>query len=132
MLAGVDLAQFDSSVTLFGRRFPTPLVVSPIGVQAQLHKDCDVATASAARELGIPFTLSSATSTPMEQVITGAGYDEEGDEGQEAWFQLYWPSDDDVSRCCARQKKTCTELRRTRSRAVCWPAPRRPATRCSS
>ncbi|PWN97525.1 FMN-dependent alpha-hydroxy acid dehydrogenase [Tilletiopsis washingtonensis] len=106
MLAGVDLAQFDSSVTLFGRRFPTPLVVSPIGVQAQLHKDCDVATASAARELGIPFTLSSATSTPMEQVITGAGYDEEGDEGQEAWFQLYWPSDDDITRSLlARAKK---------------------------
>ncbi|PWN39201.1 FMN-dependent alpha-hydroxy acid dehydrogenase [Ceraceosorus guamensis] len=105
MLAGVDINEFSSQVTLFGKKFPTPLVISPIGVQGQLHTDSDVATASASKELGVPFTLSSATSTPIEKVSEGADYGEESEEGQEAWFQLYWPNDDDVTKSLLTRAK---------------------------
>lgn len=90
MLAGVDINEFSSEVKLFGRTFPTPLVISPIGVQGQLHADSDVATAAASKELGIPFTLSSATSTGIEKVSEGVRYTADSDAGEEAWFQLYW------------------------------------------
>ncbi|KDN44880.1 FMN-dependent alpha-hydroxy acid dehydrogenase [Tilletiaria anomala UBC 951] len=107
MLAGVDLDNFDMSTTLFGRKFATPFVISPIGVQGQLHVDSDRATARAACKVGVPFTLSSATSTPLEVVAQEGGFakareEAEGCDGEvsgaEPWFQLYWPSDDDITR----------------------------------
>ncbi|KAI3488547.1 hypothetical protein L1887_47421 [Cichorium endivia] len=111
MLRDVSLAEFDSSTRLFGRKYATPLVIAPIGVQAQLHpEDADCATACAAAELEIPFTLSSATSRPLEQVYEQAGFrtdpEEEDDGGVDAWFQLYWPQDDELTEnLLARAKK---------------------------
>lgn len=96
MLASVDISRFSTSAHFLGRHFPTPLIIAPIGVQGQLHPDADIATARAASELGIPFTLSSATSRPMEMVAQHGGErHEEG--GGEKWFQLYWPADDEVT-----------------------------------
>ncbi|KAJ1017735.1 hypothetical protein NDA16_005054 [Ustilago loliicola] len=100
MLRDVSLAEFDGSTRLFSRYYPTPLVVAPIGVQAQLHsEDADCATARAAAELEIPFTLSSATSRPLEKVYEYAGFAKgtEEDGGNDAWFQLYWPQDDELT-----------------------------------
>lgn len=100
MLRDVSLADFDGSTRLFGRNYPTPIVVAPIGVQAQLHpEDADCATARAAAELEVPFTLSSATSRPLEKVHEYAGFatGAEEDGGSDAWFQLYWPQDDELT-----------------------------------
>ncbi|CCF48602.1 hypothetical protein NDA11_007690 [Ustilago hordei] len=100
MLRNVSLAEFDGSTRLFGRDYPTPVVVAPIGVQAQLHpEDADCATARAAAELEIPFTLSSATSRALENVYKYAGFAKgtEEDGGSDAWFQLYWPQDDELT-----------------------------------
>lgn len=113
MLGGVKLEEFDMSITLFGRRFSTPFVLSPIGVQAQLHPEADRATARACANLCVPFTLSSATSTPLEDVMNIAqpihqskADEGSGAEGSEAWFQLYWPSDPDITASLlARAKK---------------------------
>ncbi|SPO30987.1 related to CYB2 - lactate dehydrogenase cytochrome b2 [Ustilago trichophora] len=97
MLRDVSLAEFDSTTRLFGRDYSSPLVIAPIGVQAQLHPtDADCATARAAAELEIPFTLSSATSRPLEKVYDHAGFSKEED-GPDAWFQLYWPQDDELT-----------------------------------
>lgn len=75
MLAGIDLAEFDSSTTLFGKTYPTPLIVSPIGVQSQLDaKDADLATARACAELQVPFILSSASDRTIEQVASEGGF----------------------------------------------------------
>ncbi|KAN0062487.1 hypothetical protein ACQY0O_005018 [Thecaphora frezii] len=95
MLRSTSLANFNSSVHLFGRRYPTPLIVAPIGVQAQLHASADIATASAAASLGIPYTHSSAASRPLEQVYTEADF--QGSDEADAWFQLYWPTDDELT-----------------------------------
>ena len=97
MLAGVELDSFDMETTLFDRKFPTPFIVSPIGVQSQLHPEADKATARAAASLGVPFTLSSATSTAMEEVVKSAEFDAD-EPGSEGWFQLYWPQDDDITK----------------------------------
>ncbi|SPO30760.1 related to CYB2 - lactate dehydrogenase cytochrome b2 [Ustilago trichophora] len=97
MLRDVSLADFDSTTRLFGRDYSTPLVIAPIGVQAQLHPtDADCATARAAADLEIPFTLSSATSRALENVYEYGGFSKEED-GSDAWFQLYWPQDDELT-----------------------------------
>lgn len=110
MLRDVSLAEFDSTSRLFGRNYKTPLVIAPIGVQAQLHaEEADCATAKAAADLEIPFTLSSATSRPMEQVYEHAGFRtnpaEDDDDGVDAWFQLYWPQDDELTESLLKRAK---------------------------
>lgn len=50
---------------------------------------CGKATARAAASLGLPFILSTASSTSIEDTAEANG------EGPR-WFQPYWPSDHDV------------------------------------
>lgn len=81
-----DVADRDLSVELFGRRHPTPLLASPIGVLELVDDDADLAIARAAGSLGITSIVSSQASQPMETVAAaGAG---------PWWFQLYWSSED--------------------------------------
>lgn len=75
----------DVSVELFGKRFPSPLLVAPVGVQNIMHRDAEEATAKAARKLNIPYILSSASTRTIEQVAAASG------EGGDRWYQLYWP-----------------------------------------
>ena len=104
MLNDVDINEFDTSTTLFGRTFATPLVISPIGVQSQLNvEEADIATARAASGLSVPFTLSSAGSRSIEQVQEVVDFT--GEEGSEGWFQLYWPSDDRLTESLVKRAK---------------------------
>jgi isopentenyl diphosphate isomerase/L-lactate dehydrogenase-like FMN-dependent dehydrogenase len=102
MLADVDVTDVDMKTELFGVQHPTPLVISPIGVQALYHKDADSATAQAAVAQSIPYTHSSAASTPIEVVSEEAELKEES---SNAWFQLYWPSDDKLTESLLKRAK---------------------------
>jgi isopentenyl diphosphate isomerase/L-lactate dehydrogenase-like FMN-dependent dehydrogenase len=105
MLRDLTLAKFTSVTRLLGRDFPTPLVVAPIGVQAQLNpKEADYATAAAASELDVPFTLSSVASRPMEQVYKAGAFKENQ---TDAWFQFYWPIDDEFTESLLTRAKKC-------------------------
>ncbi len=77
----VDVSQRDLSATLFGRRLSMPLVVAPTGLNGALWPDGDVLLAQAAVTAGIPFALSTASTTSIEEVADRAGGD--------LWFQLY-------------------------------------------
>ncbi|MDQ0371893.1 lactate 2-monooxygenase [Cellulomonas humilata] len=85
----VDVEQRDTSVELFGRRLPAPLLFAPIGVLELAHRDADHAVARAARALDLPMVISSQASVPMEAVARTLG-------DAPRWFQLYWSKDDDV------------------------------------
>ncbi|MTV24775.1 alpha-hydroxy-acid oxidizing protein [Nitriliruptoraceae bacterium ZYF776] len=85
-----DVAERDLSVELLGRTHPTPLVLAPVGVQSIVHDDAEVAVARAAAALDVPFTLSTVSSYPIEEVAEAAG------DGPR-YFQLYWPSEDAVT-----------------------------------
>ena len=74
----------DISVTLFGKTYSSPLLVAPVGVQSIMHKDGELATARACKEVGVPMILSTASSMNMEDVARENGM---GDR----WYQLYWP-----------------------------------------
>ncbi|USP81114.1 hypothetical protein yc1106_08388 [Curvularia clavata] len=81
----VPVTRRDMSVTLFGTRYTSPLLVAPIGVQEILHSDGEEATARACASLKIPMILSTAATRTIEQVA--AANTSTGDR----WFQLYWP-----------------------------------------
>ena len=70
-------------VTLFGVKYPSPILMAPIGVQAICHPDGESASARAAKNLGIPYILSTASSRSMEEIAK-----ENGDGHR--WYQLYW------------------------------------------
>lgn len=80
--------------TLFGEHYPTPLLTAPIGVLEQVHDRAELAVAEAANALGVPVVLSTAASTPMEEVAEAA---------DSWWYQLYWPSDDALAESFVRR-----------------------------
>jgi lactate 2-monooxygenase len=80
----VQATRRDMSVELFGRKYRSPLLVAPIGVQEILHADAEEATARACASVKIPMILSTAATRSIEQVATANG---DGDR----WYQLYWP-----------------------------------------
>ncbi|GAB3137750.1 lactate 2-monooxygenase [Microbispora hainanensis] len=85
-----DVRERDLSVTVLGRRLPAPLALAPIGVLSIMHPEAERAAARAAAATGVPFVLSSASSTPMEDVAAAMG-------DGERWFQLYWGKDREVT-----------------------------------
>src|ERR1700721_80308 len=64
----------DLSITLFSQRFDTPIFMCPIGLIGLCAPDFqgDVAAARASAATGVPFTLSTFSQAPMEEVITHA------------------------------------------------------------
>ncbi|KAF4214087.1 hypothetical protein CNMCM6457_007428 [Aspergillus fumigatiaffinis] len=61
-----------------------PIAVAPIGVQRIFHRDGEVAAAKAASAQHVPYILSTASSTSIEDVAAASG------DGAR-WYQLYWP-----------------------------------------
>lgn len=80
----------DMQVELFGERYETPLLFSPVGVQSIFHDDKETGVAAVAAEIGVPYILSTAASSTIEDVAKANG-------PGKRWFQLYWPHDDDIT-----------------------------------
>ena len=80
----VKATRRDMSVEIFGRKYKSPLLVAPIGVQEILHHDAEEATARACAAVKVPMILSTAATRSIEQVAQANG---DGDR----WYQLYWP-----------------------------------------
>jgi lactate 2-monooxygenase len=85
----VDVERRDTSVDLFGRRIPAPLLFAPIGVLEVAHREAEHAVAEAARSLGLPMVISTQGSVPMEKTAAALG-------DAPRWYQLYWSRDDTV------------------------------------
>ncbi|MGW7573818.1 lactate 2-monooxygenase [Streptomyces sp. NPDC054765] len=86
-----EVHERDLSVEVLGRALPAPLALAPVGVLSIMHPDAEPAAARAAAAQGVPYILSSASSTPMEEVAEAMG-------DGERWFQLYWAKDREVTR----------------------------------
>ena len=87
-----NVAVRDMSVEVLGTRFPAPLLLAPIGgVQQRTHPEAELAVARAASALGLCMVLSTAASTPMEEVAKAIG------DGPR-WYQLYWPRDPELTK----------------------------------
>jgi lactate 2-monooxygenase len=84
-----DVSRRDLSLTLFGERLPTPLILAPVGVLEIVHARADLAAGQAAAAERVPFIFSSQASVPMETCAAAMG------DGLR-WFQLYWSTDDQL------------------------------------
>lgn len=83
----------DTKTTVLGQQLPFPVAIAPIGVQKIFNSEGENAAARAAASLKIPYILSTASSTSIEDVARANG------EHSPRWFQLYWPSreNDDIT-----------------------------------
>jgi lactate 2-monooxygenase len=82
----------DLSINLFGKHLPSPMFMPPVGLIGLCAPDFqgDVAAARASADTGVPFTLSTFSQTPMEDVIKHAG-------STPSFFQLYLPGDRELA-----------------------------------
>src|SRR5919199_348171 len=96
MLTGA--AERDLSVTLFGTRLPTPLLLAPVGVIGICDEGGhgDLLTARAAAATGVPMIASTLMQDPMEDVAAELG-------GTPGWFQLYPPNDRELTESFVRR-----------------------------
>jgi 4-hydroxymandelate oxidase len=77
----VDVSDLDTRVTIFGREWPTPLMIAPCGSQRAFHADGELAVARAAAARTHLQTLSTVSSTAVEEVNEARG--------EPVWYQLY-------------------------------------------
>ena len=77
----VDVEDLDMSVKLFGTKWKTPIVLSPVSAQKAFHPEGEVAVARAAGAKGHLMILSTVATASIEEVIAAAG--------APAWQQLY-------------------------------------------
>jgi isopentenyl diphosphate isomerase/L-lactate dehydrogenase-like FMN-dependent dehydrogenase len=95
-----DVSVRDTSIELFGRRLPVPVLLSPIGVLELMHADADLAVARAAASLGVPMVFSNQASVPMEACAAAMG-------DAPRWFQLYWSRDDELVESLVQRAERC-------------------------
>ncbi len=95
-----NVEQRDPSVEILGQRFPSPLLLCPVGVLAMAHREADLAVARAAGAMGVPYILSNQASVPMEQCAAAMG-------DTPRWFQLYWSKSNEVVASFVRRAEAC-------------------------
>ena len=80
----VDVSKVDLKTEVFGTVWDSPIFLCPIGGQKMFHPEGEVAVAKAAGAKNVVQVLSTATSTPVEEVAMARG--------TPPWYQLYMPS----------------------------------------
>ena len=81
----VDVADVDPGTQLFGRALSLPLAMAPTGYTRMMHPDGEVAVARAAGRRSLPYTLSTMSTTSIEDLAAAARASGQDD----IWFQLY-------------------------------------------
>ena len=71
----------DLSVELFGERLALPVILAPVGLTGMYARRGEVQAAKAAASRGVPFTLSTVSVCPIEEVAPTID--------RPMWFQLY-------------------------------------------
>jgi lactate 2-monooxygenase len=88
------------STRILGHRVPVPFAMAPVGVQRIFNPEGEVAAARAAAKEHVPYIMSSASSTSIEDVAeaNGSGI---------RWYQLYWPSNEhhDITKSILKRAK---------------------------
>lgn len=83
-----DFDKPDLSASLFGRQYDQPFGMAPVGLSGLIWPGTAEILARTAKDHNVPFVLSSFANSSLETIHDVAG--------ENAWFQLYVPSDDDV------------------------------------
>ncbi|MDN3987279.1 alpha-hydroxy acid oxidase [Zwartia vadi] len=81
----IDITNRDQSVELFGRKYASPIGISPTGMAGLFRTGADAMLAAAAKKANVPFLLSSASNLSIEDAAKIAP--------DNVWFQMYATSD---------------------------------------
>jgi isopentenyl diphosphate isomerase/L-lactate dehydrogenase-like FMN-dependent dehydrogenase len=81
----VDVSKVDPSVEILGVKWPTPIVINPVGSQRAFHPEGELAVARAAKAKNHLQVLSTVATTSIEDCIAARG--------ASVWFQLYHQED---------------------------------------
>lgn len=81
----VDTSKLDTSVQMVGVKWPTPIVINPVGSQRAFHTEGEIAVARAAKTKNHLQVLSTVATSSIEDVIAARG--------APVWFQLYHQED---------------------------------------
>ncbi|MFH8590600.1 alpha-hydroxy acid oxidase [Streptomyces rimosus] len=76
-----DVSRCSTAAELLDRPVSMPVAIAPVAYQRLVHPEGELAAARAAKAAGVPFTVSTLSTVPVEE-ITALGGD--------VWFQLYW------------------------------------------
>jgi L-lactate dehydrogenase (cytochrome) len=85
-----DVSNIDLSTTMLGKPSSMPMGIAPTGFARMMQTEGEIAGSKAARDAGIPFTLSTMGTCSIEDVADAAR------DGRN-WFQLYMWKDRDRS-----------------------------------
>ncbi len=100
----VDMTGRSTATQMIGQDVAMPVALAPVGLTGMQHADGEINAALAARDFGVPFTLSTMSINSIEEVAeaTQAPF----------WFQLYTMRDMDfVHRLIQRAKDAqCSAL----------------------
>jgi L-lactate dehydrogenase (cytochrome) len=77
----VNMENRSTASTMVGEKVAMPVAIAPTGLTGMQHADGEILAARAAKNFGVPFTLSTMSICSIEDVAKHAG------EG--FWFQLY-------------------------------------------
>ena len=76
-----DMSQLNTESELFGERLSMPVILAPVGACGMYASRGEVQAAKAAAAKGLPFTLSTVSICPIEEVAPAIN--------RPMWFQLY-------------------------------------------
>ena len=76
-----DMSELDLQTDLFGESLAMPVALAPVGLTGMFARRGEVQAARAAASRGIPFTLSTVSVCPIEEVAPAIN--------RPMWFQLY-------------------------------------------
>jgi L-lactate dehydrogenase (cytochrome) len=86
----VDVARVSTGTSLFGRDASLPLALAPTGYTRMMHTHGEIGAASAAFAHGVPYTLSTMSTTGMEDLRSACP-------DADLWYQLYVLRDDGLT-----------------------------------
>jgi len=86
----VDVSKIDMSTDILGVKYPSPIVVAPVGGHRMFHPEGEIATAKGAKAGNHLQILSTATTTGVEEVTEARG--------APVWYQLYASNSWDVAK----------------------------------
>ncbi|MDE1464150.1 FMN-dependent L-lactate dehydrogenase LldD [Spartinivicinus poritis] len=76
-----DMSNLTINTELFGEKLAMPVALAPVGLSGMYARRGEVQAAKAAEKKGIPFTLSTVSVCPIEEVTSAIQ--------RPMWFQLY-------------------------------------------
>jgi len=101
----VNMENPSTRSTMIGQSVAMPVALAPVGSAGMQHADGEILAARAARDFGVPFTLSTMSICSIEDIAQHTG-------GHPFWFQLYVMRDRDFMRRLIERAKAvqCSAL----------------------